>query len=370
MGAKPFVVGLTGSIGCGKSTAMHTLVSLGAEGIDADKVAHAVMAPGQRAYDAILAEFGPDLIDEDGQIDRGRLGQRVFANPAELTRLEDIVHPAVGGAIQAQVSASRAPMVAIEAIKLLEAGLGRTLCDEVWVVACPPDQQFERLRSTRGMCTDEIERRRSAQMSQPDMLAQADRLIDSSGTVSGAGLQVLGAWLELGLPLPPVQVRPASPADAEGIAEVLNSVVRAGGQTMIDRTFGAEEEQSFLAELPERSRVTVALLGRVVVGFQTVEPYASRTGAMKHVASMGTYIWANVRRRGIGRALANATLSYLAGAGFRKIVVGIREDNPGAQHYYSSLGFRPCGRLTGQAFVDATYVDELLFEEFLVGRQG
>src|SRR5512143_500637 len=105
---KPFVVGVTGSIGCGKSTVLQTLTALGAEGIDADRVAHAVMLPGGAAYAGVLAEFGSQILAADGQIDRAQLGQRVFGDPAALARLEGVVHPAVGEAIRRQVAASRA----------------------------------------------------------------------------------------------------------------------------------------------------------------------------------------------------------------------------------------------------------------------
>ena len=133
---KPLVIGLTGGIGSGKSVVLADLVSLGAEGIDADRVAHEVMAPDGPAYAPIVAEFGRDILAPDGQIDRGELGRRVFADPAQLARLEAIVHPAVGEAIAAHVAASQAPAVVIEAIKLFEAGLSRRLCDEVWVTRC------------------------------------------------------------------------------------------------------------------------------------------------------------------------------------------------------------------------------------------
>ena len=79
----PLVIGLTGGIGSGKSVVLADLVSLGAEGIDADRMAHEVMAPDGPAYAPIVAEFGRDILAPDGQIDRGRLGQRVFADPAQ-----------------------------------------------------------------------------------------------------------------------------------------------------------------------------------------------------------------------------------------------------------------------------------------------
>jgi dephospho-CoA kinase len=365
MRVKPFVVGLTGSIGCGKSTVLQTLTGLGALGIDADQVAHAVMLPGAPAYAGVMAEFGTAVLAPDGQIDRRRLGQRVFGDLNALARLESLVHPAVAESIRAQVNATDAPLVVIEAIKLLEAGLSRGLCDQVWVVICPPDQQDARLAAARGMTAAEVASRRAAQMPQDQMVAQAQRVIDAGGTLAGTAVQALAAWGELDLPLPPVTVRPAVEDDAPGIAEVLNAVIREGGLTVLDHICSAEEERAFLRGLPPRSRLTVAGLGPVIAGFQVLEPYVTYTHALEHVAQLGTYVLGTVRGRGIGRALANETLAYARDAGFRKIVINVRADNLGAQNYYAGLGFRPCGRLAQQAWVDGHYVDELLYEHFL-----
>jgi dephospho-CoA kinase len=365
MRAKPFVVGLTGSIGCGKSTVLQTLTGLGALGIDADQVAHAVMLPGAPAYAGVLAEFGPAVLAPDGQIDRRRLGQRVFGDLSALARLESLVHPAVAESIRSQVDTTDAPLVVIEAIKLLEAGLSRALCDEVWVVTCPPDQQEARLAATRGMTAFEVAGRRAAQMPQDQMVAQAHRVFDTSGTLAGTAVQVLAAWVELRLPLPPVTVRPAVEDDAPGIAEVLNAVVREGGLTVLDRTFSAEEERAFLRGLPPRSRLVVAGLGPVIAGFQVLEPYVTYTHALDHVAQLGTYVLGAIRGRGVGQALANDMLAYARAAGFRKILINVRADNPDAKNYYAGLGFQPCGRLARQAWVDGRYVDELLYELFL-----
>ena len=126
------------------------------------------------------------------------MGQRVLADPAKLARLEAIVHPAVGTAIAARVAASQAPAVAIEAIKLLEAGLSRRLCDEVWVTRCSPRQQIRRLRASRGMPLAEAHRRMAAQMPTQQMIAQAHRVIDTSGSRAETGVQALAAWVALG----------------------------------------------------------------------------------------------------------------------------------------------------------------------------
>jgi dephospho-CoA kinase len=364
-GGKPIVIGLTGPIGSGKSHVRSVLVSLGAEGIDADRVAHEVMAPDGPAYAGIVAQFGPDILGSDGLIDRGKLGARVFGDPAALARLEAIVHPAVGQAIRDRVEASTAPLVVIEAIKLLEAGLARSLCDQVWVALCTRRHQFARLQASRGMSADEVRRRLANQMPPAQMTAQAHRVIRTDGTTAETAQTVLAAWAELGLALPAPVIRRAALADCEGTAAVLNSVVREGGRTITGRTFTPAQERAFFRSLPKRAFLNIVLLGRVVVGFQSVEPYATFTHTMDHVASLGTHILIAVRGRGLGRALSAATWAEARAAGFSKLVIAVREDNSQAQAFYTGLGFQPCGRLTRQAFVDDRFVDELLYEIFL-----
>jgi dephospho-CoA kinase len=203
---KPFVIGLTGSIGCGKSHVLHTLERLGAEGIDADKVAHEVMAPGGAAYEPIQAAFGREILATDGAIDRAKLGTRVFSDPAALAQLEAIVHPAVYSETKRRVEESVAPAVAIEAIKLLEAGLSVGLCDEVWVVVCSEAEQLTRLARSRGMSAEEVRRRRANQMPPEQMAERADRIIRTDGTLEETKAEVLRLWVELGLPLPTAPV--------------------------------------------------------------------------------------------------------------------------------------------------------------------
>ncbi|MCX7706455.1 MAG: dephospho-CoA kinase [Anaerolineae bacterium] len=362
---RPLVIGLTGPIGSGKSHVRNVLVSLGAEGIDADLLAHQVIAPDGPAFEPVLAAFGRDLLGPDGTIDRRRLAAIVFSDAQALARLEAIVHPAVSQAVAARIAASTAPAVVIEAIKLLESGLSRALCDEVWVTQCTPRQQLARLKKSRGMSAEEVRRRLAHQMPAAEMAAQAGRVIDTRGTMAETALKVLGAWVELGLPLPSPVITRGTLDHAEGTAAVLNSIVLEGGRSITGRTFTPAEERAYLRGMPRRSFLTVAFLGRVLVGFQVVEPYATYTHTMDHVAGLGTYVVAPARGRGIGRALSAATWDAARAAGFRKFVITVREDNLEAQSFYRSLGFQPCGRLARQAFVDGRYVDELLFELFL-----
>ncbi len=204
-----------------------------------------------------------------------------------------------------------------------------------------------------------------AQMLARRMVAQADHVIDTGGTRAETGVQVVAAWAGRGLPFPAPHIRGGTIEDADGIRTVLNAVVREGGLTILDRTLTVAQERAFLAALPARARLTVAQMGTVVVGFQIIEPYVRYTHALDHVASLGSYLLAPLRGRGVGHALSQATFAAARELGFSKLVISVRAENPAAQAFYTRLGFQPCGRLSKQAFVDGRYVDELLFELFL-----
>ncbi len=190
------VIGITGPIGTGKSAVLKILEELGAEVIDADKVAHQVMEPGGAAYEAVVAEFGPDILRPDGRIDRARLADIVFNDPDALRRLERIVHPAVYQEIKGRIEATDKSIVALEAIKLLEAGLSLSLCDEVWVVVADEQVQLKRLKQ-RGMSEEEARRRLAAQMPRTEYERRADVVIDNSGSLAELRQQVEQQWRRL-----------------------------------------------------------------------------------------------------------------------------------------------------------------------------
>jgi len=161
---RPLTIGLTGPIGCGKSTVAGWLSERGAVAIDADEVARDVTGPGEPAVAAIHERFGDAVMASDGGLDRAALARIVFADSVALGDLEAIVHPAVRVRLLARLADARrsgAPVVVIEAIKLVEGGLA-ALCDEVWVVDCSPAVQRARLRD-RGTTAEDAERRIAAQ---------------------------------------------------------------------------------------------------------------------------------------------------------------------------------------------------------------
>ncbi|HEX2755073.1 MAG TPA: dephospho-CoA kinase [Candidatus Limnocylindrales bacterium] len=189
-------IGLTGPIGCGKSTVAGWLADRGAVVIDADLVAREVSAPGQPAHDAILAVFGDGVRVEDRSLDRAALARIVFADPDALRRLEAIVHPLVRARIVAEIEtaeAAGAAAVVVEAIKLVEGGLA-ALCDEVWLVTCEPMVQRDRVIA-RGATAEEADRRIAAQASLVERVRPAaTRVLDTSGPLVDARSRVAAAW--------------------------------------------------------------------------------------------------------------------------------------------------------------------------------
>jgi dephospho-CoA kinase len=192
------VVGLTGPIGCGKSTVAGWLSDRGAIVIDADAVARAVTEPGQPAHDAILERFGGIVRMHDGTLDRGGLAKIVFSDPRRLAELEAIVHPAVRPLILAAIQAARdagAPAAVVEAIKLVEGGLA-AFCDEVWLITCSPTVQRDRVID-RGAAPEDADLRIAGQAGMTERLRPAaTRVIDTTGPIADARARTAAAWAD------------------------------------------------------------------------------------------------------------------------------------------------------------------------------
>jgi dephospho-CoA kinase len=197
------VIGITGGIGTGKSTVLKLLAELGAETIDADRLAQQVMVPDGPAYHAIVDAFGPEILADDGQINRRKLGGIVFADPAALQRLEQLVHPAVIQRTRELLQTTEADVVAIEAIKLIESGMARELCDVVWIVTSKQSQQVRRVVGERGMSEADVLQRIAAQPSAQEHAETLDErgveyvMIDNNGLLEELRAQVHVAWQHL-----------------------------------------------------------------------------------------------------------------------------------------------------------------------------
>ncbi len=203
-----FVLGLTGNIACGKSTVGTLLTDrFGADYVDADRIVHALYAAGTAETQAIVARFGADLLQPDGTIDRRRLGDVVMADRAALKELERILDPGVRGAIEARLTNSPAPVVVLDAIRLIEGGLYQR-CNAVWVVVCEPRLQIERLQSTRHFSLEQATLRVNAQSPIEDKLRHATAVIHNDGALEGLEASVADAWARTVQPYLAVQSSP------------------------------------------------------------------------------------------------------------------------------------------------------------------
>jgi dephospho-CoA kinase len=180
------VIGLTGRIGCGKTTVAGILHQQGRVALDADDIAQQVRDTDPQVRAGIMARFGTTDVRE--------LADTVFGDPAALADLEAIVHPAVRDRVRDRLDAlalAGTEVAVVEAIKLLESPL-RDRCDQVWVVTCRPEDAVRRL-SARGMTAAEARRRMANQMAEEDMVEAADVVIDGSASLDETTRQVESA---------------------------------------------------------------------------------------------------------------------------------------------------------------------------------
>ncbi len=178
-------VGLTGGLASGKSFVARRLGELGCHIIRADDLGHAVMAPGGEAWGAVVAAFGNDILKENGEIDRRRLGERVFNQPERLAALSAIMHPPIFRRQEQLVTqaAREDPhgIVVVEAAIMFESGShGRY--QQIIVAACPEPMQIERAMHRDGMTREQAQARIARQLPLADKVKRADYVIDTSGT--------------------------------------------------------------------------------------------------------------------------------------------------------------------------------------------
>ena len=173
-------IGLTGGIGAGKSTATDYLVEKGYKVIDCDKVAREVVEPGAPALAALAEAFGPEILDEDGALDREATAKIVFADPEKRKKLDDITHSAIYDIIEERSKGHEDGLVFIDAALIFESGLDKEL-DAVWVVTADEEIRKRRVALRDGMDEDMIENRMKSQMSEEERKSRADEVLDNSG---------------------------------------------------------------------------------------------------------------------------------------------------------------------------------------------
>ena len=194
------IIGLTGGIASGKSTAAKILGELGAHVIDADKLGHRVYEPDTAAFDAVVAEFGADIVADDGQIDRRALGGKVFGDDAALGRLTAIVWPEIrrlaAEEIESVLAADPERIIVLEAAVLFEAGWDGTVA-QVWCVVVEPEVAIQRATARDGVDAAAIQARIDAQLSNAERTARSDVVIDNSGDEAALREALVEAWKKL-----------------------------------------------------------------------------------------------------------------------------------------------------------------------------
>jgi dephospho-CoA kinase len=186
----PFCVGLTGGIGCGKSSATDMFAALGAGVVDTDVISRELTGPGGAAIDAIRGEFGADYVLADGSLDRARMRALVFADPDARRRLEAILHPLIRETSRGRIAESRSPYVLLVVPLLLETGSYRDLLNRVLVVDCDEAQQVERVKARSALTADEVRSIMNAQLPRAERLALADDVLRNDGDINHLRAQV------------------------------------------------------------------------------------------------------------------------------------------------------------------------------------
>jgi dephospho-CoA kinase len=172
-------VGLTGGIGSGKTTVAKVFAKLNIPVIDADEIAHRLVEKGRPALDQIRQEFGPDILNQDGSLNRKKLGERVFSDPEQKQKLESILHPLIYKTIQSEVERLNAPYCIICIPLLFETGLAHFV-DRVLVIDCPVEMQIERVKTRDNLTIERIQSVINSQVSREFRKEKADDLIDST----------------------------------------------------------------------------------------------------------------------------------------------------------------------------------------------
>ena len=186
-----FSVGLTGGIGCGKSTVADLFAALGATIVDTDVIAHALTAPQGAAMPAIVAEFGPDFAQPDGALDRARMRTLVFSDAPARARLEAILHPRIRAATEAAGQAATGAYVMYVVPLLIESGSWCERVTRVLAIDCSEDTQVARVMQRSHLSADEVRAIMATQVTRARRLAEADDVVDND-----AGLEALQAQVQ------------------------------------------------------------------------------------------------------------------------------------------------------------------------------
>jgi dephospho-CoA kinase len=200
---KALVLGLTGGIATGKSTVASMFADLGARVISADRVVHDLLKHGTPVWHEVVAEFGEEIVDSAGEIDRGRLGGIVFSDPEKRLKLESIIHPRVLGYLRAQAEEFRkcGQGVLVLEIPLLVEVSAFDLVDKVLVVTAEQGTQIRRLEERSGISSEEALRRITSQMPLSKKVQYGDWVVSTDGSLCSTKAQVYKVWKDIQKPL-------------------------------------------------------------------------------------------------------------------------------------------------------------------------
>ena len=185
-----FVVGLTGGIGSGKSAAAADFAALGATVVDTDVIAHELTAKGGAAMVAIEKLLGPEAVSGDGSMNRSKVRERVFADPAAKRKLEALLHPMIREESARRIAAATGPYVVHVVPLLIESPDYRKRVDRVLVVDCPEETQVARARARAGLSENEVRAIMRTQATRAKRVAAADDVIDNAGSREALRKQV------------------------------------------------------------------------------------------------------------------------------------------------------------------------------------
>ena len=190
MSTARFSVGLTGGIGCGKTTVANRFSELGATLVDTDEIAHALTAPHGAAMAAIVTEFGPAFASPDGALDRARMRELVFNDPAAKARLEAILHPRIRDAALAAAAIATGAYVIYVVPLLIESGTWRERVTRVLAIDCPEAVQVARVMARNNLSEQQVRAIMATQVTRAERLAAADDVITNDGPIAALMPQI------------------------------------------------------------------------------------------------------------------------------------------------------------------------------------
>ena len=195
----PLIIGVTGSIATGKSSACRMMTAEGAMHLDADRLVHRLYDPGKPAFDRIVAIFGDEIVGADGYIDRKILGSKVFGKPEEMTKLTTAIGN-IAEAVKEVVeewndTLGDDDVAVLEAVNLIEAGYGQW-CSAVWLFACDDDAARRRLMERNGFSVEEADQRLASQRAWHDRAPASDRVFHNDGDINEFESEVSAAYTE------------------------------------------------------------------------------------------------------------------------------------------------------------------------------